>query len=81
MSREQVAMPRSSFRRLLQVAISASESESSSSQSPRKRVKRMDTETFNDNDEECIEYVRDFKAKVTNLDSDQRSNKNMAKVS
>lgn len=48
--------------RLLNTVVSGSDA--SSDDSPRKLLPRMDTELFNDNDEECIEYVRDFKAKV-----------------
>lgn len=48
--------------RLLNTVVSGSDG--SSDDSPRKLLPRMDTELFNDNDEECIEYVRDFKAKV-----------------
>lgn len=63
----QQLMPRSSFMRLLNAVVSGSDSNGSSEDSPRKLLPRMNTEIFNDNDEECIEYVRDFKAKVVLL--------------
>lgn len=63
----QQLMSRSSFMRLLNTVVSGSDSKESSQDSPRKLLPRMNTEIFNDNDEECIEYVRDFKAKVVLL--------------